>query len=283
MDNWAESNGISVVMSVYKNDRAEWVDEAIESVVAQTLSPAEIVIVFDGPIKSEVSEVIYEWKRETRIPIQIVALEKNSGLGIALKAGVEAAKYDLIARMDSDDRSVGSRFEKQIEYLKMHPEVDVLGGQIREFESDTGAIVGLRKVPCSNAEIRTYMKRRCPMNHVSVIMRRKIIEEAGNYRNFPFNEDYDLWIRLAQRGAVFSNLDDSLVYVRVNDDMYYRRGGMRYFKSEYRIQRTMLESRMIGRLTYYTNILERFILQVVFPNRIRAFVYKRFARNKISE
>lgn len=269
----------SVLMSVYRNDRPEFVERAFNSItIEQTLKPSEIIVVVDGVIPEPLSEVVSRWETHKDYNFKIIRLPENKGLGNALRIGIEAAKYDIVARMDSDDISLPNRFEKQITYLFEHRDCDVVGGQISEFIDSENNIVGIREVPYSNKEIHQWLKCRCPFNHVSVAMLRERVIDVGNYLDWHFNEDYYLWIRMAEAGYSFANLPDTLVNVRVGKDMYARRGGWKYFKSEKCLQDYMLKKHIIGLPRYIYNVIGRFGVQVVLPNQIRAFVFKTFFR-----
>ena len=113
------------------------------------------------------------------------------------------------------------------------------------------------------------------------MFRRKAVMDAGGYIDWFCEEDYYLWIRMALNNASFANLSDDLVNVRVGKEMYARRGGMKYFKSEARLQKYMYRNGIIscGLLVY--NVTVRFILQVCMPNRLRGFIFKTFARKQV--
>lgn len=269
----------SVVTSVYRNDKPEFVRQALESITSlQTLQPDEIVLIVDGPITEQLSLLIDIYEKEQPELFTVIRLPQNKGLGNALRIGVEVAKYDIIARMDSDDVSVPDRFEKQIAYMQTHPECDLLGGQISEFIGNEKNIVGKRIVPYTHKDIVMWLKGRCPFNHVSVIMLRSRVIGVGNYIDWHFNEDYYLWIRMAKAGCNFANLPDILVNVRVGKDMYARRGGWRYFKSEKGLQDYMLNHKMISHCRYSYNLFGRFVVQVLMPNRIRSFIFQKIFR-----
>lgn len=268
----------SVLMSVYGNDRADWLGEAIESVVNQTLPPSEIVLVIDGPLPEETELVVRRWEDELGSTLVVHRLEKNSGLGMALREGAAIVSSELMARMDSDDIALPNRFAKQISFMVTHKKVDVLGGQIEEFDSVSGEPVGKRELPCEDNFIKRFMRKRCPFNHMTVMMRRDSLLKAGGYRSWPQNEDYDLWIRMLSSDCVFANLPDTLVKVRISPDTYARRGGIAYFKSELGIQQVLFRDGVISFPRFVINVAERFVLQVVMPNWARALVYKKFAR-----
>lgn len=269
----------SVLMSVYRNDKPEFIARAINSVtILQTLKPNEIVLVIDGPIPDELSMLIETFEKSHEFNFNIIRLPENKGLGNALRIGIEKASNEIVARMDSDDISLPDRFEKQIGYLKTHPECDVVGGQISEFVGEENNNVGHRNVPCKHEDIIMWLRGRCPFNHMSVAMLRSRILAVGNYIDWHFNEDYYLWIRMAQAGCKFANLPYTLVNVRVGADMYRRRGGWEYFRSEEGLQRYMLKYEMIGLLKYIYNVIGRFVIQVAMPNNVRGWVFQKLFR-----
>lgn len=269
----------SVAISVYKSDDPKFFDRALFSITEmQTIKPDEIVLVVDGPVCEELNRVIEKYERLYSI-FHIIRLEKNGGLGNALKIAVESSKCDLIARMDSDDVSLPTRFEQQLRYFEEHPEVDIVGGDITEFIGDESNIVGKRVVPKTNEEIREYMKKRCALNHVSVMYKRDAVQGAGGYQDWFCNEDYYLWIRMWLNHAVFANTGSILVNVRVGKEMYQRRGGWKYFKSEAKLQSFMLKKGVIRVPRYLVNVSERLILQVLVPNKVRGFLFQKLARS----
>lgn len=220
------NKNFSIITSVYKNDKPEFVRVALDSMlVNQSVKPTEVVLVQDGPVPDGLSDLLAEY--ETKYPevMNIIRLEKNGGLGNALKLGTETAKYDLVARMDSDDICLPNRFEKQFEYMEQHPECDIVGGQMTEFIGEPTNIVGQRIVPTGNEAIYEYMKSRCALNHVTVMFRKEAVLRVGNYQDWFWNEDYYLWVRMMAGGCKFGNVEDVMVNVRSGADQYARRGG----------------------------------------------------------
>lgn len=269
----------SICTSIYKKDNSAFVRVAFDSIlVHQSVKPSQIVLVQDGPVSSELSSLIEEYERLYSGVMTIIRLEKNGGLGNALKIGVENAKYDIIARMDSDDICLPDRFEKQLAYLETHPECDIVGGQMTEFIGSPDNIVGRREVPLTNEEIYEYMKSRCALNHVTVMFRKDAVLKAGNYQDWFWNEDYYLWVRMMKNHCVFVNIPDVAVNVRSGADQYARRGGKKYFDSEIGIKKLMLKEGMITRWEYCLNYIQRFIVQLILPNSIRGWVFRTFAR-----
>lgn len=269
----------SVCTSVYKNDKLEFVRVALDSMlVHQSVKPDEIVLVQDGPVPEELSSLLSEYEGKFPEVMHVIRLEKNGGLGNALRLGVENAKYDIIARMDSDDICLPDRFEKQLAFLEAHKECDIVGGQMTEFIDYPDNIVGRREVPLTNEEIYEFMKSRCALNHVTVMFRKVSVMKAGNYQDWFWNEDYYLWVRMMMVGCKFANLPDVAVNVRSGADQYARRGGKKYFDSEIGIKKLMLEKGMINRKEYVVNYIQRFIIQLMLPNSVRGWVFRTFAR-----
>lgn len=271
----------SICTSIYKNDNPDFVRVALDSMlVHQSVKPDEIVLVQDGPVPEDLSAVISEYENKYANVMHVIRLEENGGLGNALKIGVENTGHTIIARMDSDDICLPNRFEKQLEYMENHPECDILGGQITEFIDTPGNIVGRREVPLSNEEIYDFMKSRCALNHMTVMFRKDVVMKVGNYQDWFWNEDYYLWVRMMMNHCVFANIPDVAVNVRSGAEQYARRGGKNYFDSEIGIKKLMLKEGMINKKEYLFNYIERFIIQLLLPNRVRGWIYRTFARTK---
>lgn len=266
-------------MSVYKLDDPIHFEQAIKSIWSgQTRKPDEIVLVVDGEVSNTINKIIDKFK--TEIPeFNVYRHDVNKGLGEALRLGVEKAKFDLIARMDSDDISVSNRFEQQLAFLNENKDVDVVGGNILEFAKDVNNIVGRRLVCVDQGKIQKDLKRRCPFNHMTIMFKKEAVINSGNYISWHFNEDYYLWIRMYLNDAKFANLDTVLVYARVDNGLYGRRGGLKYFLSEFNLQKFMLSHNVIGINIFVFNILKRFVFEVCLPARIRALFYKSYFRN----
>ena len=270
-------SNFSVCMSVYRNDKPDDFLTAVRSIYKQTCPPDEIVLVVDGPVPDVIDEAIGLLQEEVPV-MKVIRLQQNMGHAIARQTGLEAARNSLCAVMDSDDIAVPERFEKQLRAFEEHPEVSVVGGIIHEFIGTTDNVAGTRMVPERDGEIKEYLKARCPMNLVTVMMKREDVMKVGGYQDWYCEEDYYLWIRLAMAGYRFYNVQENLVNVRVGEEMYQRRGGWRYFKSEAGIQKLMLENHLISWPRYAYNVMIRFAIQVAMPNWLRGWVFRTFAR-----
>lgn len=269
----------SIITSVYENDKPEFVRIALDSMlVHQTMKPTEIVLVQDGPIPDSLSRLLHDYEVTYPEIMHIIRLERNQGLGNALKLGVENAKCEYIGRMDSDDICLPYRFEKQVRFLDNNPDIDIVGGQMTEFIGKPTNIIGRRDVPIDNASIYKFMKSRCALNHVTVMFKKSSVLKSGNYLDWFWNEDYYLWVRMMISKCKFANLHDVLVNVRTGAGQYARRGGRKYYESEKGIKKMQLVNGMITRPEYLYYVAQRFIVQVLLPNSIRGWVFRTFAR-----
>lgn len=269
----------SVITSVYKNDNPEYVQIALDSMlIEQTIKPSEIVLVRDGCVSVELDSLLDNYEKKYPSIFNIIRLKRNQGLGNALKIGVENAKFDIIARMDSDDICIPNRFELQLQFLSQNPDTDIVGGQMTEFIHTPNNIVGRRQVPCSNQEILKYMKSRCALNHVTVMFRKDAVIRAGNYKDWYWNEDYYLWIRMITAKCIFANIPEVLVNVRSGEEQYARRGGRNYYESEKGIKKLQLDNQMISKVEYMYFVAQRYIIQILMPNWLRGWFFRTFAR-----
>ena len=267
----------SVAMCVYKNDKPEWFDEAVRSILNQTNKPNEVVLVVDGPIPESLSKIIKRY--ELLENFNVIRLPMNMGHGYARRIGLENVSNDLVALMDADDISQPDRFEQQLKYLEENPNLDIIGGDIAEFMGEPSNIIGKRIVPQKDNEIKFYLKKRCPFNQVTVMFKKSSVVSAGGYLDWFCEEDYYLWIRMFLNNAVFGNTGTVLVNVRVGKDMYARRGGIKYFFSEAKLQKFMYKKGIISFMRAFINTAQRLALQVLMPNWCRALVFKYIARS----
>lgn len=276
--NCAKYPKFSVAMCVYDKDNPEWFKVAVNSILNQTVRPAEVVLVVDGPVNEVLEEIIGQYEQDPLF--RVVRLPENQGHGNARRASLDNCSNELVALMDADDVSLPDRFEKQLKVFEENSELTIVGGNISEFIDDESNVVGYRIVPQTHEEISVYLKKRCPLNQVTVMFKNSHVNEVGGYIDWYCEEDYYLWLRLFLAGKNFANVPDILCNVRVGKEMYQRRGGLKYYKSEKALQKYMRKNKIIGFGTYLSNVMKRFIVQVLLPNKLRAWVFKKFARKK---
>lgn len=271
----------SVLMSVYKNDSPEHLKLALESIFEkQTKKPDEIVIVLDGPIGKELQEVLENFSHDKKGTVKLLPQRENHGLGEALRIGSRACTCDYIFRMDSDDISASNRFELQSKYIAEHPEIDVLGGNIAEFvikPDEDGKRI--RSCPTDLNSIIKMGKKRNPMNHVSTCIKRSALLESGGYLPLKLLEDYYLWLRMIVKGYKFTNLDQTLVYVRVGNGFESRRSSKEQIKGWKVLQDFMLEHNLITRSESILNMLYIHVF-VYTPAFAKKLLYTKMLRRK---
>lgn len=262
----------SVLLSVYFKEKSRYLEESLYSLVNQTLMPSEIVIVEDGPLTNDLYKVLTFFEKKYGF-IKRIPLKKNVGLGAALNEGLKYCTYELVARMDSDDISYNTRFEKQIKFMIDHPDIGICSAWINEFIDSTDNIVSIRKLPESHEEIVRYSKRRCPFNHPVVVFRKSAVISAGGYQHFPLFEDYYLWARMIMDGVKTYNIQESLLFFRFSPEMIKRRGGGEHAKNELRLQRAFYKIGFINYFEFIFNCFCRFSVRIV-PNQFRLLIYK---------
>ena len=269
----------SVLMSVYKNDSPEFLALALKSVYDdQTRKPDEIVVVFDGPLIDSLYDVLNGFREGKEDIIKYYPQEVNKGLGEALRIGSELCTGDYILRMDSDDISDPYRFEKQIEYVESHPDIDVVGTDIAEFnQSSDEENKRVRKCPEKHDDIVQMGKKRNPMNHVSVCMKKSALVKAGGYKTLLLLEDYYLWLNMIAAGCRLANINESLVYVRVGNGFDSKRGSKERITGWKVLQDFMVDKGMITKREARMNMLYIWGF-VKTPAWIKKLLYQRFLR-----
>lgn len=267
----------SVLLSLYYKESPVFLQESLESIFRQTRLPDEVVLVEDGPLTPELDKVVTRFEKE-HPALKVIALEKNGGLGNALREGLKHCSYELVARMDTDDISKPERFAKQVAFLKQHPNVDVVGAWIDEFQGDISHVLSTRKLPETSKEIFAFGKKRNPINHPVVMFRKKAVEAAGGYLPFYLFEDYYLWVRMLLNGATFYNIQESLLYFRFSQKMFKRRGGLKYACVEISFLWKLYRLKYTGFATTCINIGIRITARII-PNSLRSWVYKKMLRN----
>ena len=267
----------SILLSIYKKEKANHFKQALDSILNQTMEASEIVIIKDGPLSQELENICIEFDRRYKGMFKFVLLKKNQGLGKALQIGLRYCTYDIVARMDTDDIAKKDRFEKQIREFEKDDKLAILGSSIEEFSTTPDLIDSIRNVPLSNHEIRKYAKMRNPFNHMTVMFRKSAVLDVGSYQPFHLNEDYYLWYRLLNKGYKAKNLSESLVYARVDKNMFQRRGGVKYFLQEVKLQNIFYTNHFINTFEYVRNIGMRMSARLL-PNAIRGILYRKYMR-----
>ena len=269
----------SVLMSVYKNDNPAFLKLALESIYDnQTRKPDEIVIVYDGPISSELDSTIQVFRKGKETIVKCYPQKENKGLGEALRIGTQFCTGDYIFRMDSDDISAIDRFEIQSQYVESHPDVDVVGGDFAEFQKNNNEKkMRIRSCPEEHSDIVKMGKKRNPMNHVTVCIKKRSLVLAGGYLPLRYVEDYYLWVRMINSGFKLANIKRTLVYVRIGNGFSARRGNKEQINSWRVLQDYMLSNNMITKKEVKRNMKEiKFFVNT--PGWIKNILYTLFLR-----
>ena len=206
-----------------------------------------------------------------------MVMPENLGLGPALDAGLRASDHEVVARMDADDVSRPDRFEKQLPVVESG--ADIVGSGLLEFGESTGDVVGRRTPPTDADEIRRVVRFRDPFNHPTVVYRRSAVLAAGGYADLRLMEDYLLFTRMLEAGAVPGNLAEPLVHYRVGAGAYARRGGLALLRSELALQRRFRELGLTTRTQMVRNVAVRGGYRLV-PESVRKAAYRRLLANR---
>lgn len=264
----------SVLIPVYYKDDPLVFDEALVSILQNTVTPSQIVIVVDGPLSPDLENIISKY--EKRPTILVKRLPENRGIIEALNFGLNFCDNSLIARCDADDININTRFERQLVAFYRDPQLVLCGGQIVE---KSGENYHKKMVPINHDQIIEFAKLRNPFNHMTVMFRKNAVIECGCYPNIPYREDYALWVTLLQSGYKVYNLDDILVEASGGLDMYKRRGNIKHLKYELSLQNYFLKLGFINKLQFLINTTIR-SANMLLPANLRGVVYSRLLRRK---
>lgn len=269
----------SVLMAVYKNDDSKYLHRALTSIYdEQTVKPDEIVIVFDGPLTAELYGVLNDFRNGKEDFVFYFPQDVNMGLGEALKIGSEHCSGDYIFRMDSDDISHPQRFEKTIAYIEAHPEIDVVGTDIAEFYSSPNEKnMRVRSCPSDHNDIVKMGKKRNPMNHVTVCIKKASLIKCGGYESLLLLEDYFLWIKMIAAGCLLGNINESLVYVRIGNGFHSKRGSKIRINGWKFLQEYMVANGLISKSEAAMNMLYIRVFTYC-PTKIKKYIYEKYLR-----
>lgn len=267
-----KSKTVAVLMSVYDKDNIDELRLAINSILEQTYHLIDLYIYSDGV--TQPSLLTYLNEIENKTGVRIIYSKDNNGLAFALNYMINIVKhqgYGYIARMDADDISLPSRFEEQVIFLDENSDISIIGTNCFEINSE-GKIIFQKKMPETNDEIKSFIVKRSPLVHPTVMFRGSIIDFI-NYDNKLLNtQDYYLWVELLSQGFKFHNLQSNLLLFRVASGFYKRRGVKK------------IGNEFLGRLYAMKKLNQYSLLNFFFvfsllmirlsPNCIKKFCYK---------
>ena len=270
----------TVLMSVYKKEKKEYLRKSIKSMIEQTAPPDEFIIVKDGPLTKDLEEVIDLFRLQHPKLFKIITNEKNMGLGPALAKGIIASKNELIARMDSDDISDKDRCRRQLEIFNKYPDLEMVGCYETEFVNDINNVISIHSVPKTHSEIKKYMRRRCAVLHPTVMYKKSTVLRCGNYQDVKLYEDYDLFARMIFEYDVQSyNIQESLYYIRTSADFFQRRGGLEYARTVLKFKNGLFRKGYMSLLDFIISGLGQAFV-CILPNGVRKAFYLRCLRQR---
>lgn len=267
-------NSIAVLLPVYKNDKPAFFENAVSSLLDQTFKDVKIFIGVDGPIDGDID--CYVKKCEVNSTFFVIRFEDNRGLACVLndllKMAIEQG-FEYFGRMDADDICVKTRFERQIQFLQAHPDVDVVGGSIEEIDEEgvkNGKIV---TYPLTHDECRKFFRYRDPMAHPATFFRKRFFDKAKGYRpEFRKNQDTMLWFDGFMSGCVFANIPETVLYFRVANDFYSRRNGWKRAMQMYSFRKEI--NKKMGYDFSATLFMYAMLCMTVAPTWVKKILYR---------
>ena len=270
---------IAVILPVYKKDHPDWVRLSIESVIKQDYDSFKVYIGVDGPVGEELMLVLMGLGEHEQV--KIAWFKENRGLACVLNDLLDKAFADgfqYIARMDADDVSMPGRFAKQMQYLKEHPEIDVVGGAITEIDENGNSRGKTIIYPESPEECRSFFSRRNPHAHPAVLFQKSFFDKLGGKKYRPEyrqNQDTMLWFDGMMIGTVHANIPEVVLLFRVTDTMFkQRRNGWAFAKKQ--LQDRLIINKSLGYgVSSYLFAYAMFVM-LVSPSWIKRIAYKVF-------
>ena len=266
----------TVLMSIYKKENPAFLRQALDSMLGQTVPPAEIVMVKDGPLTKELEAVLSEYCSKNSDLFKFVSYGENHGLGYALHKGMLSCAHEIVARIDTDDVARPDRMEKQLAAIEGG--LDMVGSDVVEFVDSPETPIASTNLPKGMDDILACSKRRNPFRHPPMTFKKSKVLAAGNYSSeYLYFEDWDLFNRMLASGCRADNIPEQLVAMRVSSDFYARRGGLSYLPHIWKFKFAQLRSGWFSPVDFVASFVPHAVV-CVMPNGLRSFVYKKLLR-----
>lgn len=257
---------LTVLMAVYNNE--EFVEDAINSILTQTYSNFEFLIIEDASSDSSFSIIELVSGRDPRI--HVVRNKNNFGLGYCLRMGTRQAFGKYLARMDADDLSFPNRLEVQVDYLEKNQDIDIVGSTALEIDF-LGNVGRFKGMPALNKQIVENIWA-CPIIHPSVTFRRQRIIDVGNYDGtLRRRQDYELWFRCVKNGLKFSNIQMPLIYYRF-DHITHRKQSLELAIQQVKIG--LNGCKMLKLPWWQKAAVTTPVWRAILPSSFQHFIYK---------
>ncbi|MBC3212851.1 glycosyltransferase [Serratia fonticola] len=257
---------VAVILSIYKSDNVTHLEQAIDSIFNQTYENWLLRIMVDGPVSSELTELLQGYTR-TSDKVRVFERSNNKGLAHSLNELIEYIitndNVDYFARMDADDISLKNRLTEQVLFMNDNIDVDVVGSSCLEFGSSFAIE---KKMYCEHEELSKYIFKRCPFIHPTVMFRRRVFELGHRYpTNTTLSEDISFWLELLSQGFKFANVDHILLKYRTSENMLRRRVGYKKAISELKVKSNYMKRMKRKTVTNYIYISSYFLLRITPP------------------
>ncbi len=227
---------IAVILPVYKNDKVSYLHLSFDSILNQTYSDIHLYVGVDGPVGDDLAACLKEYEKKENV--SILWFSENRGLAIVLNDLLDICfkeGYEYIARMDADDISMPDRIGKQVAYLRVHPEIDVVGGAIEEIDENSESRGKLIVYPETSKDCYEFFSRRNPHAHPAVLFRKSFFDKACcKYRpEYRQNQDTMLWLDGMSKGTKHANLPEVVLKFRFTNSLFKkRRNGWAFAKKQ---------------------------------------------------
>ena len=266
---------VGFLIPIWGGSEAGAVRVALSSVAHQVLQPDQIVVVVDGPSAEALDEELQVWRNRFGERLTLITLPTRSGVALALNEGLARITTDWVARMDADDYSDPHRLSEQMAYVESHPEVDVVGSWLLDYDEDCQRPDRVKMCPERHRAIVSMMWFRNPLNHPSVTFKRTAVETVGGY-DADYGDDDHLWAKLWVSGAKYHNIPSCLVRRR-RDKQLFKRRGIRWLQSDFRVRKYLRRKGKIGWGQFVFSCTAMFSLRVS-PIWLKRFIYLALTR-----
>ncbi|MGM9978892.1 MAG: glycosyltransferase [Clostridium sp.] len=269
---------LSVIMSVY-NEKKEWLEMSIQSILTQTFQEFEFIIVLDNPNNMEAKNILKKYMLSDK-RIKIIYNEKNEGLVYSLNKALEFSNGEFIARMDADDISKKDRFEIQLKYLEQHSNIDIVAGFLIKID-EIGKVVSqdmINDYSYNDVRIRQTYENYIP--HPTWMFRKSILKKLKGYNLVPLAEDYDFTCRALLNNYNIKVIPEYLIYYRIRNNGISIKNNFKQFLIANEISKSYM-SAIIKNKEYnpYKNIEK--IINSNYTKLYKKFKYKSINLKKI--
>lgn len=268
-------------MSIYDKVKPTDLSTSVKSMLEQSVMPEQFVVVWDGPVKSELHEIINNYSILYPNIFTIVQLDENMGLAYALNLGLKVCRNELVARMDSDDISLPTRCQKQLELFDKNKELVLIGTATARFINDPNQLLPNAKYHPSEIDaIRKMARRSSPFSHPTVMFKKSVILKFGGYDpTLRRSQDLDLFTRVVSEGYMCTNIDEVLLLYRIDENYIARNKSKETCKNRVLIQKKILKRGGCSIIDYFYVWLAMQIA-LYAPNSIYTFLHNHVTSKK---